>query len=131
MAVVNFKIKEKREKNRVLKGCFFDHIFERILRGFGEGLGKLLEEVWEGFGSRDQVGCYSSAASRKTKSRGPTVREAPRRRLGKRTAAGRGASLDLRPLEVFLQAALAADLIAASISLHVPMSARPFLDPAV
>ncbi len=30
---------------------FFDHIFEWILRGFGEGFGELLGEVWEGFGS--------------------------------------------------------------------------------
>ena len=60
-----------------------------------------------------------SAASRKTKSRGPRSGEAPGRRLGKRTAAGWDASLDLGPLDlVFLEAALAANLITASISLH-------------
>ena len=49
----------------------------------------------------------ASAASRKTESRGPRSREAPGRRLGKRTAASRGASLDLGPLDlVFLEAAL-------------------------
>ena len=57
----------------------------------------------------------ASAASRETKCRGPRSREAPGRRLGKQTAAGRGASLDLGPLDlVFLEAALAADLITAS-----------------
>ena len=57
----------------------------------------------------------ASAASRKTKSKGPRSREAPGRRLGKRTAAGRGASLDLGSLDlVLLEAALAADLITAS-----------------
>ena len=59
----------------------------------------------------------ASAASRKSKSMWPRSREAPGRRLGKRTAAGRGASLDLGPLDlVFLEAALAADLITASKS---------------
>ena len=48
------------------------------------------------------------------------------------TAAGRGTSLDLGPLDlVFLEAALAADLITASISLDVATAANPFLDPAV
>ena len=74
----------------------------------------------------------ASAASRKTGSRSARSREAPGRRLGKRTAAGRGASLDLGPLDlVFLEAALAADLITASISFHVPLLPNPFLDPAV
>ena len=59
----------------------------------------------------------ASAVSRKTKSSGPRSREEPGRGLGKRTAAGRGASLDLGPLDlVFLEAALAADLITASKS---------------
>ena len=80
----------------------------------------------EGFGSRDHckkpnfqgvIKLAASAASRKTKSRRPRSREAPGRRLGMRTAAGRGASLDLGPLDlVFLEAALAADLITASTS---------------
>ena len=90
---------------------------------------------WKGFFVLDLeavIKSAASAASRKTKSRGPRSREAPGRRLGKRTAAGRGASLDLGPLDlVFLEAALAADLITASISLHVPIPGNPFLDPAV
>ena len=77
----------------------------------------------------------ASAASRKTKSRGPRSRGAPRQRLGKRKAAGRGAALNLGPLDVaFLEAALAGDLIMASISLHIPPRAspfNPFLDPAI
>ena len=49
----------------------------------------------------------ASAASRKTKSRGPRCRGALGRRLGKRTAAGQGASVDLGPLDlVSLEAAL-------------------------
>ena len=70
----------------------------------------------------------SGAASRKAnirESRGaqpsPAVRMPSRRPL---------APLDLWIL-VFLEAALAADLITASISLHVPTAAKPFLDPAV
>ena len=70
----------------------------------------------------------ASAASRKTKSREPRSREAP----GRRTAAGQGASLDLGALDlIFLEAAPAADLIMASISLHVPTTAIPFLDPVL
>ena len=43
-----------------------------------------------------------------------------------------GALLDLGTLDlVFLEAALAADLITASISLHVAPTGNPFLDPAV
>ena len=57
------------------------------------------------------------AASRKTKCRGPRSREFPGPRLGKRTAASQGDSLDLGPLDlVFLEAALTADLITASKS---------------
>ena len=41
------KNKKIREKKRVSKRCFFDRIFEWILRGFGEGFGKLLGEIWE------------------------------------------------------------------------------------
>ena len=60
----------------------------------------------------------ASSASSKTKSRGPRFREAPERRLGKQTAAGQGASLDLGPLFlVFREAALAANLITAARSL--------------
>ena len=60
----------------------------------------------------------ASAASRKTKCRGPRSREAPGRRLGNRTAAGRAASLDLGPLDLdFLEAAPAVDLITAFRSL--------------
>ena len=56
-------------------------------------------------------------ATRKAKSRGPRAREAPGRRLGKQTAAGRSDSLDLGPLDlVFLEAALVADLITAFTS---------------
>ena len=74
----------------------------------------------------------ASAAPRKTQSRVPRAREVPGRRLAKRTAAGRGASLDLGPLDlVSLEAALAADLIAASISFHIPLQPNLFLDPAV
>ena len=70
----------------------------------------------------------ASAASRKTKSSRPRSREAPGRRLGKRTAAGQGASLDLGLLDlVFLEAALAADLITASISLHATTWSTPFM----
>ena len=43
------------------------------------------------------------------------------------SAAGSPGFLDL----VFMEAALAADLITASKSLYVPMTAIPFLDPAV
>ena len=61
----------------------------------------------------------ASAASRKTKLREARPRGAPGRRLDKRTVAGWGASLDLGPLDlVFLEAALAADLITASKSLQ-------------
>ena len=56
----------------------------------------------------------ASAASPKTKSREPRPRGAPGRWLGKQTAAGRGASLELGLLDLgFLEAALAADLITA------------------
>ena len=59
----------------------------------------------------------AGAASRKPKSKGPRSRGAPGRQLGKRPAAGQGASLDLGPLDlVFLEAALAADLITSSKS---------------
>ena len=57
----------------------------------------------------------ASTNSRNTNSRGPRSREAPERRLGKRG----------------WSAALAAYLITASISLHVPTAPNPFLDPAV
>ena len=77
----------------------------------------------------------SSAASPKTKSREPRPRGVPGRRLGKWTAAGRGASLDLGPLDlVFLEAALAAYLITAPKTLHgstVPSPSNFFLNPAV
>ena len=73
----------------------------------------------------------ASAASRKTKSRGPRSREAPGRRLGKRTATGRGTPLEPCPLDVFfLEAALAADL-SKSKSIHLAPAGNPFLDPAV
>ena len=74
----------------------------------------------------------AGAASRKTESMGPRSREALGRRLGEWTTATRGASLDLGPLDlVFLEAALAADLITASISRHVATAPNPFLDPTV
>ena len=74
----------------------------------------------------------ASAASRKTKSWGPRLRDAPGRRLGKRTAAGRGAPLDLGPLDLLsLVAALADKLITASISIRVPTPDSPFLDSSV
>ena len=74
----------------------------------------------------------AKGASRKTKSRGPRSREAPGRRLGKWTAAGRAASVYLGLLNlVFLEAALAGDFITAFIFLHVPIAGNPFLDPAV
>ena len=93
-------------------------------------------ETWEGFFVWDLeavIKLAASAASRKTKSRAPRCcREAPGRRLGKRPAAGQSAFLDLGPLDlVVLDAALAADLIMASISLHVPTPTNPILDPAV
>ena len=72
------------------------------------------------------------AASRKTKSRGPRSREAPKPAGVRLPSCRPGASLDLGPLDlVFLEAALAADLITALISLHVPTPPNPFLDPAV
>ena len=67
----------------------------------------------------------ASAASRKTKSRGPRSREAPGRRFGKRTAASRGAPW------IFVPWTRSSWMIMASISFHVPMSAHPILDPAV
>ena len=73
-----------------------------------------------GFGSRDQVGCYRSL---------PDALGVAwdRRRLGKWTAAGRGASIDLGPLDlVFLETALVADLIMASISLQAFPLPTPF-----
>ena len=84
----------------------------------------------KGYESRDQVSCYCSL--QRDEIQGTNIWEAPARWLGKWTAAGRGASLDLGPLDlVFLEAALAANLITASISLHVAMARNPFLDPAV
>ena len=41
------KNKKIREKNESPNDVFFDRIFEWILRGFGEGFGKLLGEIWE------------------------------------------------------------------------------------
>ena len=74
----------------------------------------------------------ANAASMKTKSRGPRSRGAPGQWLGKWMAAGRGAPLDLGPLDlVFLEAALAADLITASKSLHVLTTGNPFVESAV
>ena len=74
----------------------------------------------------------ASAASRKTRSRGPRSMEgSARQRLGKRTAAGWDAPLDLRLDLVFLEAALAADLITASISLHVPNPGNHFLEKTI
>ena len=74
----------------------------------------------------------ASAASRKTESREPRSREAPRPAAVRLPSRRPGASLDLGPLDlVFLEAALADDLITASISLHVPIPGNPFLDPAV
>ena len=56
----------------------------------------------------------ASADSRKTKSRGPRSREAPRPAAVCLPSRLPGASLDLGPLDlVFLEAALAADLITA------------------
>ena len=56
----------------------------------------------------------ASAASRKTKNQGPRSRGAHRRRLGMRTTGLGWAPLDLGPcFLVFLEAALAADLITA------------------
>ena len=79
----------------------------------------------------DVIKSAVSAASRETKPRGPRSRGAPRRRLGNRTAAAFCAFLELGPLDlVFLEAVLAADLITAPKSLHVPTTANPFLDPA-
>ena len=61
----------------------------------------------------------ASAASRKTKSREPRSREAPRPAAVRLPSCRPGASLDLGPLDlVFLEAALAADLIMASKSLQ-------------
>ena len=61
----------------------------------------------------------ASAASRTTKSRGPISREAPRPAAVRLQSCRPGASLDLGPLDlVFLEAALAADLITASKSLQ-------------
>ena len=49
-----------------------------------------------------------------------------------RTAAGRASSPDLVPMDlVFLEAALAADLIMTSLSIHVATAGNTFLDPAV
>ena len=59
----------------------------------------------------------AGAASRTTKSRGARSREAPRPAVVRMLTRRPGASLDLGPLDlVFLEAALAADLITASIS---------------
>ena len=44
------KNKKIREKNESPNDDFFDRIFEWILRGFGEGFGKLLGESWEALG---------------------------------------------------------------------------------
>ena len=45
---MDFEKKKKiREKNESPDDDFFDRIFEWILRGFGEGFGKLLGEIWE------------------------------------------------------------------------------------
>ena len=57
----------------------------------------------------------ASAASRKTKSRGPRSREAPQPAAVQLPSSRPGASPDLGPLDlVFLEAALAAGLIMAS-----------------
>ena len=67
-----------------------------------------------GVGSRDKVGFCVGAAGR---------------RLGKRTAAGWGASLDLGPLDVvFLEAALVADLIVARTHDRQPRSGPCSID---
>ena len=63
----------------------------------------------------------ASAASKKTKPRGPRCREALLPAAGRLPSRRPGASLDLGPLDlVFLEAALAADLITASKSLQKP-----------
>ena len=72
----------------------------------------------------------ASAASSKTKSRGRRPREVPRLAAVHLPSRRPGASLDLGPLDlVFLEAALAADLITASISLHVPAPGNPLSGP--
>ena len=78
-----------------------------------------------GFGNRDQVGCSRSLQGDQIQ--GTETQEAPVRPLGKRKAAGLGPSLDLGPLDlVFLEAALADDLITTPESLHAPLLPTPF-----
>ena len=82
----------------------------------------------KGYGRRDQVGCWRSL--QEVQIQGTKIKgSAPAGRQSACRAASRAASLDLGPLDlVSLDAALAADLIMASKSLHAPTTANPFLE---
>ena len=76
---------------------------------------------WKGFFVLDLEAVIKSAASTERPGDGSAGGRRPR-----------GAPLGLASLNlVFGEAVLAADLITASKSLHVPTTANPFLDPAV